>query len=316
MRTGIGRGAGAAVVLLVLAACSSSAGGGTDGGTDGGTGGGTDAAKPAGAVTVVAAGDISTCPGADCGPADTAALVVDIDPDAVLTLGDNQYPKGELVDFQDKYAKTWGQFIDITHPAPGNHEYLASPDADGYFDYFGEAAHPETDGYYSFDLGDWHLVALNSNDECTELACDESSAQQRWFADDLARSDASCTLAYWHHPRWSTGEHGDAASSDALWRTAVDGGVDLVLNGHDHDYERFTAQDASGDADQQGTVQIVAGTGGAGVRDFAGPADPLTAARVEGRKGVLRLDLGKDSYRWQFVAVGGEVLDQGTTGCS
>ncbi len=301
-------------LLMVIAGCSSAGGTGDSGGT-GGTAGG-DPSSPPGATTVVAAGDISTCPGVDCGPADTAALVADIDPKAVLTLGDNQYPSGDLVDFREKYAETWGRFADITHPAPGNHEYVASPEADGYFSYFGAAAHPDSDGYYSFDLGDWHLVALNSNDECTELACDDGSAQQRWFADDLAASDARCTLAYWHHPRWSNGEHGDTESSDALWRTAADAGVDLVLNGHDHNYERYAGQDASGAADEQGTVEIVAGTGGAEVRDFAEPAGPLTEARVEGRKGVLRLDLGARSYSWQFVAVGGEVLDQGQADCN
>ncbi|MBA2507580.1 MAG: metallophosphoesterase [Nocardioidaceae bacterium] len=301
------RRAGAVVLLLTLAACSG--GQAVDGPA-------SQPPAPRGAITVVAAGDISTCPGVDCGPADTAALVDDIDPKAVLTLGDNQYPSGELVDFQEKYAKTWGRFTDITHPAPGNHEYYASPDADGYFDYFGAAAHPDTDGYYSFNLGDWHLVALNSNDECKEVACDDGSEQQRWFADDLAASDARCTLAYWHHPRWSTGEHRDTESSDALWQTAADGGVDLVLNGHDHDYERFVAQDADGVADKQGTVEIVAGTGGVALRDFAEPAGPLTAARVEDHKGVLRLDLGAQSYAWQFVAVGGDVLDQGRDDCS
>lgn len=295
-------------MLLPLAACS--------GGQATDDPAASSAPAPRGAITVVAAGDISTCPGVDCGPADTAALVDDIDPKAVLTLGDNQYPSGLLADFKEKYAKTWGQFRDITYPAPGNHEYVASSDADGYFSYFGEAARPETDGYYSFDLGDWHLVALNSNDECTKLACDDGSAQQRWFADDLTDSDARCTLAYWHHPRWSTGEHGDAESSDALWQTAADGGVDLVLNGHDHNYERYAAQDASGAAAEQGTVEIVAGTGGAEVRDFAESDGPLTAARVEGRKGVLRLDLGKSSYSWRFVAVGGEVLDQGQADCN
>jgi len=265
---------------------------------------------------VVAAGDISTCPGPDCGAAQTATLVESIDPDAVLTLGDNQYPDGALSAFRTSYAKTWGRFVDLTHPVPGNPEYYASERASGYFDFFGAAAHPGSNGYYSLDLGDWHLVALNSNDGCELLACDASSAQQRWLADDLARNDASCTLAYWHHPRWSTGEHGDTESSDGLWRTAADGGVDLVLNGHDHDYERFAARDAAGAADGQGTVEIVAGTGGAELRDFTAPADPLTETRVAGRSGVLRLDLGDGSYRWQFVAVGGEVLDEGRADCA
>lgn len=263
---------------------------------------------------MVAAGDIAECTPADCPAIDTAALATSLDPDLVLALGDLQYPSGELDDFEAEYDQTWGPLRDITRPVPGNHEYHTDGAA-GYFDYFGDAAHAETDGYYSFDVDGWHLVALNTNDECEQLACDGGSKQEQWLAADLAANQAPCTLAYWHHPRWSTGEHLDTEAANALWRTAAFGEVDLVLNGHDHDYERFRPQDGRGEPDPDGVTEIVVGTGGAELRAFEAPASPLSEVRVEGHDGVLRLELDEGSYRWAFVAVGGEVLDSGRAGC-
>lgn len=271
------------------------------------------------AVSVVAAGDISDCPSADCEGTDTAAtasLVGRIDPDLVLTLGDNQYPSGELEDFEQEYAATWGRFLAVTRPAPGNHDYQ-TPDAEGYFDYFGPRAGPHATGYYSFDIGGWHVVALNSNDECEVVACNGGSAQQQWLADDLASTPRRCVLAYWHHPRWSTGEHGDIEEVDALWRTAVGGGVDIVLNGHDHDYERFEPLDADGEPDPNGTAELVVGTGGTALRPFEDEPRTATAIRIQDVHGVLRLQLGDGSYGWEFADVAGRVLDSGgPTDCS
>jgi len=267
-----------------------------------------------GAVSVVAVGDISDCSGDRCPAARTAALTASYQPDVVLALGDLQYPSGALADFAAEYDQTWGALRDVTLPVPGNHEYYTE-DAAGYYAYFGATARPATGGYYSYDVGAWHLVALNTNNECRHVACDDGSDQQRWFADDLAASDARCTIAYWHHPRWSTGEHRDIEAADALWRTAAAGEVDLVLNGHDHDFERFAPQDGLGQADPDGVTEMVVGTGGRELRPFAAPEHPLTEFREAQRYGVLRLLLAPGSYRWEFVAVGGEVLDSGRADC-
>ncbi len=259
---------------------------------------------------MVASGDISNCTPDACVAAETAGLVADLDPDVMLLLGDLQYPDGGLDDFEAEYDRTWGQLSADSRPVPGNHEY-GTPDATGYFDYFGAAASPDTDGYYSFDAQAWHLVGLNSNDECTVIACTDGSAQQEWFAADLAQTGRRCVLAYWHHPRWSTGQHGDTEAVDALWRTAVAGGVDVVLSGHDHDYERFVRLDADGEADAAGTAAFVVGSGGAELRPFSEPQPDESAARVEQTYGVLDLELGRDSYSWEFVGVDGDVLDRG-----
>jgi len=271
---------------------------------------------PSGPPTVVAVGDLVSCSEVeDCLTADTAGLASSLDPDALLTLGDLQYPSGELADFETEYDQVWGPLRPVTRPVPGNHEYYTDGAA-GYFDYFDAAAHEDSDGYYSFDVGSWHLVALNTNDECERVACDDGSAQQQWFAADLVSSDAACTLAYWHHPRWSTGEHLDTEEVDALWRTAAAGGVDLVLNGHDHDYERYAAQDGLGEPDPAGITEMVVGTGGGELREFVAAESPLTQVRISGRIGVLRLLLAESYYRWEFVAVGGDVLDAGRADCT
>ena len=267
-----------------------------------------------GAISVVAVGDIADCSDDECPAASTAELASSYRPEVVLALGDLQYPSGALTDFQAEYDQTWGALRDVTMPVPGNHEYYTEGAA-GYYAYFGATARPGSNGYYSYDVGGWHLVALNTNNECGYVACDDGSDQQQWFADDLAASDARCTLAYWHHPRWSTGEHLDTEASNALWRTAAAGDVDLVLNGHDHDFERFAPQDGLGQADPDGVTEMVVGTGGGERRSFKVPASPLTKFRVAQQFGVLRLLLAPGSYRSEFVAVGGEVLDSGRAGC-
>ena len=270
----------------------------------------TDSLPDSAVVQVVASGDISDCTPEECVAANTASVVTELDPDLVLTLGDAQYPSGSLADFEAEYARTWGRFVDITRPAVGNHEY-ETEDAQGYFDYFGTRASPDTDGYYSYDVGAWHLVALNTNDACGFVACDDDSAQQQWFAADLADTDRSCVLAYMHHPRWSTGEHLDIEAVDALWRTAVEGGVDVVLAGHDHNYERFAPLDADGEQGASGTVEFVVGTGGAELRPFAEPPRDETAARFADAYGVLELELGRSSYSWRFLGTEGQERDRG-----
>jgi hypothetical protein len=244
-------------------------------------------------ATVVAVGDIASC--LQTGDEATAEVVREIDPDAVLTLGDNVYPSGTPEEFAECYDPSWGRFLDRTHPAPGNHDY-ATPEAAGYFGYFGSRA---PGPYYSFDLGDWHLVSLN-----TEINRNWDSPQLRWLRRDLRTDDHRCELLYWHRARWSGGSHGSSEYSQPLWRAAYEAGVDLVLVGHDHNYQRFPRLDARGRPDPSfGVVQIVAGTGGRGHYDAGEIAHRVVAD--EATFGVLKLRLGPRGYSLRFVPVAG-----------
>ena len=242
-------------------------------------------------VTVVAAGDIASCD--SDGDERTAALVRRLRPDAVLTLGDNVYPDGALDEFRRCYAPTWGAFRMKTRPAPGNHDY-ATPGAAGYFAYFGARA-PRP--YYSFDVGRWHLVSLNS-----EIKHGSTSAQARWLRGDLRRSRAACELLYWHRPRWSGGSHGSDESMAALWRIAYEHGVDVVLAGHDHNYQRFFRLGGSGRRNpRHGIVQVVAGTGGKS--HYPVGTIRHRAAASETATGVVELTLRPRGFDLRFVPV-------------
>ena len=244
----------------------------------------------------------------------TSDLLVGGGFDAVLLLGDNQYFDGALSQYQAVFAPTWGRLGPLLRPAPGNHEYQ-TPGAAGYFDYFGAAAGDRSRGYYSFDLGTWHRVALNSN--CSDVGgCGPGSPQLRWLADDLAAHPRACTLAYWHHPRFSSGQHGDDPTYDAFWQVLYQAGADVILNGHDHDYERFAPQKPSAQADpEHGIREFVAGTGGRETRPFA-PVRPNSEARNAEDLGVLKLRLRTDGYDWEFLpAAGGIFKDQGSGAC-
>lgn len=244
-------------------------------------------------VTVVAAGDIASCE--QSGDEETAELVRRIDPDAIITTGDNVYPNGTSEEFAQCYDPTWGEFLERTSPSPGNHEY-ATPGAAGYFDYFAARA---PGPYYSFDLGGWHLVSLNS-----EIDRSEGSSQVRWLARDLRRDRHRCELLYWHRPRWSGGAHGSSEYSQDLWRAAYEAGVDLVVVGHDHNYQRFRRLDARGRPDPRfGVVQIVAGTGG---RSHYDPGEIEHRVAVDGETfGVLELNLRPGSFALRFAPVAG-----------
>jgi len=274
---------------------------------------------------VAAAGDIA-CDPADadfnggagtamrCRQRATSDLLVGAGYDAVLLLGDNQYENGGLAKYQTSFAPTWGRLGPLLRPAPGNHEYL-TPGASGYFDFFGAAAGERSGGYYSFDLGTWHVIALNSN--CADVGgCGPGSLQLQWLMDDLAAHPRACTLAYWHQPRFSSGQHGDDPAYDAFWQALYQAGADLVLAGHDHDYERFAPQDPSGQADAAyGIRELVVGTGGRETRPFAA-ARPNSEVRNAQDLGVLRLRLRGDGYDWQFLpAAGGTFTDTGSAGC-
>jgi len=258
---------------------------------------------------LVGAGDIADC-GRDS-DAKTADLVDAIE-GTVFTAGDNAYPIGSSADFRDCYEPTWGRFLARTRPAPGNHDHLTR--LDGYLGYFGAAATPEGTVWYSYDLGTWHIIVLDSN--CNPAGgCGPDSKQGRWLSADLEASAALCTLAIWHHPRWSSGEHGSNGAVAPFWRALFDAGADVVVNGHDHDYERFKPQDPDGRVDQdRGLREFVVGTGGTSLRSFDTTANN-SALRVAGIHGVIRFELQPAGYGWRFISTTGELTDSGQGSC-
>jgi hypothetical protein len=279
----------------------------------------------------MAAGDIACSPNdarfnggrgtnTACTHGATSELLVAHRPAAVLPLGDNQYEIGALRSFQTSYDPTWGRLKAVSRPVAGNHEYL-TPGAQGHFDYFngvGVQNGPAGDrsrGYYSFDVGRWHLVAINSNCRFVH-GCGAGSTQEKWLRADLESHKDGCVLAYWHHPRYSSGVHESFANMAPLWRALYDAGGEVVLSGHDHDYERFAPQDASGNADaERGIRQFVVGTGGSNLRGFD---DRVANSEVSDSStfGVLKLTLRPDSYDWEFLpAAGGSFTDAGSGSC-
>ncbi|ADJ43688.1 alkaline phosphatase [Amycolatopsis mediterranei S699] len=266
----------------------------------------TTAAGSAGFV-LAAAGDIAekcTASSSSCVHPKTAKLVENLNPAAVITMGDNQYDEPTLSDFKNYYDKTWGKFKNITHPSPGNHESYSQ--FTGYDQYFGAIAKPQGQRYYSWEMGNWHFIALDSNDFVTHDEFAEPP-QITWLKQDLANNTKGCVAAYYHHPRWSSGDHGDNKDSIELWNLMVADKVDLVLNGHDHDYERFVPQNADGKADANGPVEIVGGSGGADLYDLS-PAHPTTAKLLK-TFGVLKLSMTDTSFQTQLIGVDGKVLD-------
>jgi hypothetical protein len=251
----------------------------------------------------VGAGDIAFC---DNNSAITASLA-DAAGGTVFTLGDHAYPAGTRQDFRDCYEPTWGRLKSRTRPVPGNHEYL-SAGGQPYFDYFGANAGPAGLGYYSFPLGDWHAIALNSN-----IPVGAGSAQAAWLRADLETTTSSCTLAYWHHPLFTSGPNRDNPRMRDFWRILHEGGADVVLSAHDHLYERFGPQDPDGRPDPLlGIRQFIVGTGGAPVYQFATVREN-SEVRISDF-GVLKLTLMADSYQWEFISVSGRG-DSGTTLC-
>jgi acid phosphatase type 7 len=261
---------------------------------------------PSGPETFVGAGDIAICGG----NAEATAKLLDSIGGTVFTLGDNAYSSGTRADFQNCYDPSWGRHRSRTRPSPGNHDY-ATPGAAPYFEYFGANAGAPGVGYYSFDLGAWHIISLNSN-----VATDAGSPQAAWLRADLAANAAPrCTLAYWHHPLFSSGPNGSRETPvmREIYRILYNASADLVLVGHDHTYERFAPQDADGRLDPlRGIRQFVVGTGGVPLYDF--PAiQPNSEVRLKAH-GVMRLILSSDRYQWDFLAVSG-AGDSGTTPC-
>jgi acid phosphatase type 7 len=259
-------------------------------------------------IVFIGAGDIAGCT-PDFQDEATAAIIARYPMASVFTLGDNAYPDGAAADYTQCYEPGWGQFKDRTYPAPGNHEYHTSG-ASSYFGYFGTRAGPAGQGYYSYELGSWHIVSLNS-----EIDASVASPQASWLEQDLADHPARCTLAYWHKPLFTSGaHHASSTSMQPLFAILYDAGAEVVLSGHNHQYERFAPQAPDGTRDARGIREFVVGSGGAALYDFAA-AEPNSEARYKGH-GVLKLTLKATGYSWQFIPVAGSsFLDTGTGTC-
>ncbi len=262
---------------------------------------------------LVGAGDISQCGGAQD---EATAALLDTIPGTIMTLGDAVYENGSLSEYVNCFGPTWGRHKARIRPTLSDHDYQTSGAA-GYFDYFGAAAGPRAAGYYSYDLGAWHVVVLNSN--CTKVpgGCGADSTQVRWLRQDLAASPQACTVAYWHSPRWSSGtKHGSDVAVSAFWDALYDYGAELVLHGNEHNYERFAPQNPAGQLDESfGIREIVSGTGGRGHYSLSN-VRPNSQVRNTTAFGVTKLTLHASTYDWQFVPVPGQTFaDSGTTAC-
>jgi hypothetical protein len=264
------------------------------------------------AAVLVGAGDIADC--TNLSGAEATAKLLEKIPGTVMAVGDLAYPDGTVANFSC-YDKTWGRMKNRTRPAAGNHEFH-SPGAANYFQYFGEAAGPPSRGYYSYELGGWHIVVLNS--ECLMAGgCDAGSAQGKWLREDLAAHPASCKLAYFHKPLFSSGSaHGNDLLMKPLWDALYQAGADVIVNGHDHDYERFAPQTPDGIADpSRGIREFVVGTGGKNHRPFGTPHANSEVRDAEAF-GVLTLTLLPGRYEWAFVPEEGKSFhDSGSGTC-
>jgi acid phosphatase type 7 len=267
---------------------------------------------------IAAAGDIS-CEGHATGSDDhcrqraTSNLFRGRRLAAILTLGDNQYQEGTREQFRRYFHPTWGRFKRRIRPGIGNHEYETSG-ADGYFHYFGRRAGKRSRGYYSFNLGRWHIISLNSN--CGQAGgCSRGSPQNRWLRRDLRRHKRRCTLAYWHHPRFSSGQHGNQEDVIPFWQALYRYRADVVLSGHDHDYERFARQSPSGRLKRRGIRQFVVGTGGSNHYPFSS-SQPHSQVKDSQTFGALFMRLRPRSYRFWFVPEPGKSFrDKGRARC-
>ncbi len=263
-------------------------------------------------AVLIGAGDIADC--SDLAGAEATAKLLEANPGMVMALGDLAYPNGTPYDFKC-YHRTWGRVKDRTRPAVGNHEFH-STGASYYFQYFGSAAGDPKTGYYSYDLGTWHVIVLNS--ECTEVGgCEAGSPEEKWLRADLAAHPVGCTLAYFHKPRFSSGlNHGNDPEVGAFWQALYDYNAELILNGHDHDYERFAPQDPNGNSDpKRGIREFVVGTGGKNHRKF-GIHKSNSEVRNNDAFGVLKLTLKTTGYDWKFIPEAGKTFtDSGSGNC-
>ncbi|HEX7362209.1 MAG TPA: metallophosphoesterase [Bryobacteraceae bacterium] len=262
---------------------------------------------------LLAAGDIANCQGL-AGAAATAKIIESFPNATVAALGDLALKDGTAAEFASCYDKTWGAFKSRTRPAPGNHEFHAAG-AIPYFNYFGAEAGDPAKGYYSYELGAWHVISLNG--ECQPIGgCEAGSPEEKWLRADLQSHPAACTLAYWHEPLFSSGAgHGNDIRYRDFWRDLYEAHATIVLNGHDHDYERFAPQNSDGKADPRGIREFVVGTGGNHLRPFGAPK-PNSEVRKAFTFGVLKLTLRTHGYDWQFIPVSGQSFrDSGSGIC-
>ena len=264
----------------------------------------------AASVVMVGAGDIAHC---STSTDEATAKLLDGISGTVFTLGDNAYNSGTSAEFKNCYDPTWGRHKARTKPSVGNHEYLTSG-ASGYFGYFGLAAGDPKKGYYSYDRGDWHVIVLNSN--CSKVACAAGSTQEKWLRANLANHPNKCTLAYFHAPLYSSGEHGNSTYVRPFWKALYQANADVVLSGHDHSYERFAPQNPYGTFDSaRGIREFVVGTGGTYLRPF-GTIKPNSVSRNATAHGVLKLTLNTGGFAWKFVPVAGKnFTDSGSASC-
>jgi hypothetical protein len=268
----------------------------------------TVSAPPPPGEVIVGAGDISDC---NNNNDEATAKLLDVTAGTVVLMGDNAYENGTTTEYNNCYDPTWGRHKSRTKPSAGNHEYNTAGAA-GYYGYFGSAAGDPTQGYYSYDLGDWHVVVLNSN-----IARDATSAQIAWLRADLTASTKSCTLAYWHHPRYSSGSgHGNDTSVQPFWDVLYEFNADVILNGHDHDYERFAPQNAAGALDNvRGIREFVVGTGGRALYTL-GTLRANSQVFNATTYGVIKMTLSAGSYSWLFMPIAGQTFtDSGTSTC-
>ena len=235
------------------------------------------------------------------------AKLLDAIPGTVFNIGDNAYDDGTYTQYVNCYDPTWGRHKARTKPVPGNHEYYLSTSAQGYFQYFANMP-----SYYAYNLGAWRIYALNS-----ETGVSATSAQVQWLQNDLAAHPHLCVLAYWHKPRWSSGtRHGDGSPFQTLWQVLYDAGAEVVLNGHEHNYERFAQMNGAGQSVTKGLRTIVVGTGGVSHHDFPATFLPTSQVHNDTTYGVLKLTLTSTSYSWKFVPVAGSTFtDSGSTAC-
>ena len=272
---------------------------------------------PADTVSLVGAGDIAGC--ANLSGAEATARLIEKIPGIVFAAGDLAYENGTYAEFEQCYDPTWGKFKSRTRPAPGNHEYIGTS-ASGYFRYWGRQAGDPAKGYYSYDLGAWHIIVLNTNCAVRELGgCAEESPEETWLRGDLAAHPNVCTLAYGHHAMYSSGIFGWHARHPelrAFWQDLYDAHADLVLAGHEHSYERFAPQDARGHADSEhGIREIVVGTGGRS-HTLLGAPQPNSEIRNDNTFGVLKLTLSPGQYAWEFIPEKGKTFtDSGEGTC-
>ncbi len=258
------------------------------------------------AAVLVGAGDIATCTGTN--DSATADLLDGIAGTVFIT-GDNAYDDGTAEEFANCYHPTWGRHRARTRPTPGNHDYY-SAGAKPYFSYFGHRAGAASKGDYSYSLGSWHVVALNSN-----LSVRKGSAQERWLRADLAANPVDCTVVYWHHPLFSSGRYGGDSRARPIWDALYAAGVDVVVNGHEHSYERFAKQTPTGKLERHGPRQFVVGAGGIRLRPL-GPRQPNSVVREDGTWGVLKLTLRAGGYDWRFLPIAGQTFtDSDTATC-